>query len=106
MKLPLRLEQYTNGKEGIVDSNNMEIIGSSESLEFDDKFLKEILNKVNNFDQNALDFAEYLINNHWKRDPNTDNPNRWHSKLLNLYDQTIEDIYELFNTIFSWIKKD
>lgn len=109
MKLPLSLSEnpeLVSNYEGIVDSNNVEIIGGSEGLIFKEENLKEILNKVNNFDQNALDFVEYLMDNHWKRNPNTDNPNRWHSKLLNLYDQTIEDIYGLFNTPFSWIKEN
>lgn len=102
MKLPLRLETNRSGADisgydGIVDANDVEIIGSFDCLCYSEKNIKEILHKINNFDKNAINFAKYLIENKWLKNATRTDLGCWYNRKLQLLDHTLEDIYKLYS---------
>lgn len=68
-----------------------------ERLYINEKAVEEIVNKVNNFDQNAINFANYLIENNWGKDATRTDLGCWYNRKLQLLDYTLEDIYKLYS---------
>ena len=47
----------------------------------------------------CIAFAEYLVDNNWWKDITRSDKTCWYSNLLNIYDLSIEQVYEKFKQL-------